>query len=104
MRKGELSKLVSVASRILLAFLFVFSQSAWAGQDPIAKDLAKDLQSAALQTQHHQCCFLAGALRHALHLRDSRFLNCAGYGRSTAGLLDQKTEARVPNRMLYATL
>jgi hypothetical protein len=40
MRKVELSKLLSVPGRILLAFLFLFSQSAWAGQDQKVKDSA----------------------------------------------------------------
>jgi len=51
MRNSEWSKLVSVTGRILLAFLFVFSQSAWAGQDPKAKDNPKPAQQeAARQT------------------------------------------------------
>ena len=38
MRNGEWNSLVSVAGRILLILLFVFSQSAWAGQDQKTKD------------------------------------------------------------------
>jgi hypothetical protein len=49
MRNGEWSKLVSVAGRILLAFLFVFSQSAWAGEDPKAKDNPKPTEKAVGQ-------------------------------------------------------
>jgi hypothetical protein len=49
MRNGEWSKLVSVAGRILLAFLFVFSQGAWAGQDPKAKDNLKPAEKAGVQ-------------------------------------------------------
>jgi hypothetical protein len=49
MRHGEWSRLVSVAGRILLAFLFVFSQSAWAGQDPKAKDSPKPAEKTAAQ-------------------------------------------------------
>jgi hypothetical protein len=49
MKNSEWSKLVSVAGRILLAFLFVFSQSARAGEDPKAKDNPKPLQQAAVQ-------------------------------------------------------
>jgi hypothetical protein len=49
MRNRELSKLVSVAGSILPAFLFVFSQSAWAGQDPKTKDAPKPEQKAAVQ-------------------------------------------------------
>jgi hypothetical protein len=49
MRNSKWSKQVSVAGRILLAFLFVFSQSAWAGQDPKAKDNPKPAQKAAAQ-------------------------------------------------------
>jgi hypothetical protein len=49
MGKGELSKLVSVAGRVLLAFLFVFSQSAWAGQDQKTKDAAASPQKAGVQ-------------------------------------------------------
>lgn len=44
MRNRELSKLVSVAGRILLAFLFVFSQNAWAGQDEKTKDKTDSAQ------------------------------------------------------------
>src|SRR5208337_4944362 len=46
MRNREWSTLVSVAGRILLAFLFVFSQSAWAGQDSKGKDTPKPAQKA----------------------------------------------------------
>ena len=49
MRNGELRKLVSVTGRILLAFLFAFSQSAWAGQDPQAKDNPTPAKKAAVQ-------------------------------------------------------
>jgi hypothetical protein len=49
MRNGEWSKVVKVAGRILLAFLFVFPQSTWAGQDPKAKDNARPAQKAAVQ-------------------------------------------------------
>jgi hypothetical protein len=49
MRNGEWNKLVSVAGRILLAFLFVFSQSAWAGQDQNAKDKPKPAHQSAAQ-------------------------------------------------------
>ena len=49
MRNGEWSKLVKVAGRILLAFVFVSSQSAWAGQEPTAKDAPKPGQKAAAQ-------------------------------------------------------
>jgi hypothetical protein len=47
MRNGELNKLVGVASRILLAFLFAFSQSTWARQDQNAKDKADLAQTAS---------------------------------------------------------
>lgn len=49
MRNSEWSKLVSVVGRIVLVFLFVFSQSTWAGQDPKAKDNPKPAQKAAAQ-------------------------------------------------------
>jgi len=49
MRNSEWSKLLSVAGRILLAFLFVFSQSARAGQDPKARDNLKLAQQTAVQ-------------------------------------------------------
>jgi hypothetical protein len=49
MRKGELSKLVSAAARILLAFLFLFSQSAWAAQNQKAKDKAVSPQKTVVQ-------------------------------------------------------
>lgn len=49
MRNREWSKVVGVTGRILLALLFVFSQSAWAGQDPRAKDNPKPAQNAAVQ-------------------------------------------------------
>jgi hypothetical protein len=49
MRNGEWSKMAKVAGRILLAFLFVFSQSAWAGQDPKAKDKPKPAEKTAVQ-------------------------------------------------------
>jgi len=52
MRKRELSKLMSVAGRILLAFLFLFSQSAWAGQDQKTKDKADAAQKASAQQAH----------------------------------------------------
>jgi hypothetical protein len=57
MRHGEWSRLVSVAGRILLAFLFVFSQSAWAGQDPKAKDNPKPTQQAAIQQAGEKASF-----------------------------------------------
>lgn len=50
MNNGEWNKLVSVAGRILLAFLFVFSQSAWARQEQKAQDNQKPAQKAAAQT------------------------------------------------------
>jgi hypothetical protein len=49
MRNRELSKVANVVGRILLAFLFAFSQSAWAGEDPKAKDNPKQAQQAAVQ-------------------------------------------------------
>jgi hypothetical protein len=44
MRKRELSKLVSVAGRILLAYALIFPQSALAGQNQKAKDKANSPQ------------------------------------------------------------
>jgi hypothetical protein len=49
MRKGELSKLVSVVGRIVLTFLFVFSQSTWAAQDQKTKAAANSTQKVAAQ-------------------------------------------------------
>jgi hypothetical protein len=49
MRNSEWSKLVSVSGRIVLAFLFVCSQSAWAGQDPKANNSTKPSQKPAVQ-------------------------------------------------------
>jgi hypothetical protein len=49
MRNSEWRKLASVVGRILLAFLFVFSQSAWAAQDPKAKDNPKPVEKTAIQ-------------------------------------------------------
>jgi hypothetical protein len=54
MRNSELKKLVSVAGRILLAFVFVFSQSAWAGQDQKTKDKASARKASAQQAQEKQ--------------------------------------------------
>jgi hypothetical protein len=47
MSKNEWKKLVGVAGRMLLAFVFVFSQTAWAGQDQKTKDKADSPQNAA---------------------------------------------------------
>ena len=47
MSKNEWKRLVGVAGRMLLAFVFVFSQTAWAGQDQKAKDNAGAPQKAA---------------------------------------------------------
>lgn len=49
MSKNEWKKLVGVAGRMLLAFVFVFSQTAWAGQDQKAKDKTGSAQKAAAQ-------------------------------------------------------
>ena len=47
MSKNEWKKLVGVAGRMLLAFVFVFSQTAWAGQSQQTKDKAASPQKAA---------------------------------------------------------
>lgn len=49
MSKNEWKKLVGVAGRMLLAFAFVFSQTAGAGQDQKTKDKADSPQKAAAQ-------------------------------------------------------
>ena len=46
MSKNEWKKLVGVAGRMLLVFVFVFSQTAWAGQNPQTKDKADSQQKA----------------------------------------------------------
>jgi hypothetical protein len=47
MSKIEWKTLVGVVGRLLLAFAFVFSQTAWAGQNAQTKDKADSLQKAA---------------------------------------------------------
>jgi hypothetical protein len=55
MRKRELNKLMGVAGRILLSFLFLFSQNAWAGQDQNTKNKADSAKKAsAPQTEVKQ--------------------------------------------------
>lgn len=49
MRNGELNKLVSIAGRTLLAFLFVFSQGAWAAQNQGSKGKASSAQKAGAE-------------------------------------------------------
>jgi hypothetical protein len=49
MRNSDWSELVSVAGRILLGFLFVFSQSAWAGVDQKTNDQAASAQRVSAQ-------------------------------------------------------
>jgi hypothetical protein len=49
MSKNEWKKLVGVAGRILLAFVFVFSQTALAGQNPQTKDKSQSPQKAAAE-------------------------------------------------------
>jgi hypothetical protein len=49
MSKIEWKKWVGVVGRMLLAYAFIFSQSAWAGQDPKANDNPKPATKAAVQ-------------------------------------------------------
>jgi hypothetical protein len=49
MSKNEWKKLVGVAGRLLLAFAFVFSQTAWAGQNQQNKDKMDSQQKATAQ-------------------------------------------------------
>lgn len=49
MSKNEWKKLVGVAGRLLLVFVFVFSQTAWAGQSQQTKDKSQSPQKAATQ-------------------------------------------------------
>ena len=57
MSKNEWKELVGVAGRMLLAVLFVFSQTAWAGQDQKTKDKADGAAES--------CCSANG--REAVH-------------------------------------
>jgi hypothetical protein len=49
MNKTEWRKSAATAGRLLLAFVFVFSQTVWAGQNQQIKDKADSLQKAAAQ-------------------------------------------------------
>ena len=49
MSKKEWKRPVGVAGRLLLAFVFAFSQGAWAGQNPQTKDKANAPQKATAQ-------------------------------------------------------
>jgi hypothetical protein len=49
MNRTEWRKLVGVAGRMLLAFAFVFSQTAWAGQDQKSKHTADSPQKSTVQ-------------------------------------------------------
>jgi hypothetical protein len=55
MSKKEWKKWIGAVGSLLLAFVFVFSQTAWAGQDPQTKDKADSLQKGgASQTGEKQ--------------------------------------------------
>jgi len=59
MSKNEWKKLAGVVGIVLLACVFVFSQTVWAGQNPQTKDKADSGQKATIQQAGEKQSFAA---------------------------------------------